>query len=172
MNRHKRVGREVYISSSSPEDFLSILAEAFGVDGVIGTRAEVADGVYTGHLEGELCNRDEKARRVKELAEERGIDLLRSFAYSDSINDLPLLELVGNPVAMNPDIPLVRIARRNGWQVIDLDRLARLGHPAERPRGVRRVEIDGGGAGPGVPPQPGLPGEDRPAVPHSRDRPV
>src|SRR4029079_13551444 len=62
----------------------------------------------------------EKARRVKELAEERGIDLLRSFAYSDSINDLPLLELVGNPVAMNPDIPLVRIARRNGWQVIDL----------------------------------------------------
>jgi HAD superfamily hydrolase (TIGR01490 family) len=120
MSRHKRVGREVYISSSSPEDFLSILAEAFGVDGVIGTRAEVADGVYTGRLEGELCNRDEKARRVKELAEERGIDLLRSFAYSDSINDLPLLELVGNPVAMNPDIPLVRIARRNGWQVIDL----------------------------------------------------
>jgi HAD superfamily hydrolase (TIGR01490 family) len=120
LNRHKRAGREVYISSSSPEDFLSILAEAFDVDGVIGTRAEVVDGVYTGHLEGELCSREEKARRVRELAEERGIDLLRSWAYSDSINDLPLLELVGNPVAMNPDLPLVRVARRNGWQVIDL----------------------------------------------------
>jgi len=124
MNRHKRSGREVYISSSSPEDFLSILAEAFGVDGVIGTRAEVADGVYTGRLDGELCSRDEKARRVKELADERGIDLLRSFAYSDSINDLPLLELVGNPVAMNPDLALMRAARRNGWDVVDL-RLSR-----------------------------------------------
>jgi len=120
MNRHKRAGREVYISSSSPEDFLSILAAEFGVDGVIGTRAEVVDGVYTGHLEGELCNREEKARRVEELAGERGIDLLRSYAYSDSINDLPLLEIVGNPVAMNPDIQLSRIARRNGWQLIDL----------------------------------------------------
>jgi HAD superfamily hydrolase (TIGR01490 family) len=124
MNRHKRAGREVYISSSSPEDFLKILAEEFGVDGVIGTRAEVADGVYTGHLEGELCNREEKARRVKELADERGIDLLRSYAYSDSMNDLPLLELVGNPVAMNPDLRLSRIARQRGWQVIDL-RLSR-----------------------------------------------
>ncbi len=124
MNRHKRAGREVYISSSSPEDFLAILAEEFGIDGVIGTRAEVEDGLYTGHLEGELCSRDEKARRVKELADERGIDLLRSYAYSDSINDLPLLQLVGNPVAMNPDLALRRIARANAWQVIDL-RVAR-----------------------------------------------
>jgi HAD superfamily hydrolase (TIGR01490 family) len=120
LNRHKRAGREVYISSSSPEDFLSILAEEFGVDGVIGTKAEVANGVYTGHLDGELCSREEKARRVKELADERGIDLLRSYAYSDSMNDLPLLELVGNPVAMNPDYQLARIARQNGWQIIDL----------------------------------------------------
>jgi HAD superfamily hydrolase (TIGR01490 family) len=124
MNRHKRAGREVYISSSSPEDFLSILAAAFEIDGVIGTRAEVADGVYTGHLEGELCNREEKARRVRELADERRIDLMRSYAYSDSINDLPLLELVGNPVAMNPDLALLRTARQNGWQIIDL-RVAR-----------------------------------------------
>jgi HAD superfamily hydrolase (TIGR01490 family) len=124
MNRHKRAGREVYISSSSPEDFLSILAGEFQIDGVIGTRAEVADGVYTGHLDGELCNREEKARRVRELADQRGIDLLRSYAYSDSINDLPLLELVGNPVAMNPDLALLRAARQNGWQIIDL-RVAR-----------------------------------------------
>src|SRR6266540_6738069 len=124
MNRHKRAGREVYISSSSPEDFLAILSTELGMDGVIGTRAQVENGVYTGHLDGELCNREEKARRVAELADERGIDLVRCYAYSDSINDLPLLELVGNPVAMNPDRPLLRIARQRGWQVIDL-RVAR-----------------------------------------------
>ncbi|HEX9377613.1 MAG TPA: HAD-IB family hydrolase [Actinomycetota bacterium] len=124
MNRHKRAGREVYISSSSPEDFLAILAAELGMDGVIGTRAQVENGLYTGHLDGELCNREEKARRVAELAGERGIDLPRSYAYSDSINDLPLLELVGNPVAMNPDRALLRIARQKGWQVIDL-RVAR-----------------------------------------------
>ena len=74
MNRHKRAGREVYISSSSPEDFLAILSTELGMDGVIGTRAQVENGVYTGHLDGELCNREEKARRVAELADERGID--------------------------------------------------------------------------------------------------
>src|SRR6266511_1321239 len=75
MNRHKRAGREVYISSSSPEDFLAILSTELGMDGVIGTRAQVENGVYTGHLDGELCNREEKARRVAELADERVIDL-------------------------------------------------------------------------------------------------
>src|SRR6266498_2142700 len=137
MNRHERAGREVYICSSSPEDFLGILAEAFEIDGVIGTRAEVADGVYTGHLNGELCNREEKARRVKELADERGIDLMRSYAYSDSINDLPLLEMVGNPVAMNPDLALLRIARQNGWQIIDL----RVGRAPRKRRIPGRVPL-------------------------------
>ena len=66
----------------------------------------------------------EKAARVKQLAAERGIDLDRSYAYSDSINDLPMLELVGNPVAMNPDYRLASLARKRGWQVIDL-RVAR-----------------------------------------------
>jgi hypothetical protein len=66
-----------------------------------------------------MCHGEEKARRVAELAEARGIDLTRSYAYSDSINDLPFLELVGNPVAMNPDRSLRAHARRRGWQVLD-----------------------------------------------------
>jgi hypothetical protein len=61
----------------------------------------------------------EKAVRVRELAESRGVDLARSYAFSDSVNDLPLLELVGNPVAMNPDRRLRAEARRRGWQVLD-----------------------------------------------------
>ncbi len=120
MSRHKRAGRQVFIASSSPEDYLALLAELLGVDGVIGTRAEVVDGRYTGELDGPVVHGPEKAARVVALARERGIDLPRSFAYSDSINDLPLLELVGNPVAMNPDRQLLQIARRRGWQIIDL----------------------------------------------------
>jgi HAD superfamily hydrolase (TIGR01490 family) len=119
LSRHKRAGREVYISSSSPQDFLALLAEELDIDGVIGTRAAVRDGRYTGELEGPMCHGPEKARRVAELAAERGIDLSRSFAYSDSLNDLPMLEMVGTPVAVNPDRRLLQVARRRGWEVLD-----------------------------------------------------
>jgi len=120
IGRHKRAGREVYICSASPEDYLAVLAEELDVDGVVGSRAEVdQEDRYTGHMLGELCHNEEKARRVAELAGERGIDLARCYAYSDSINDLPLLELVGFPVAMNPDHTLRQVARQRGWQRLD-----------------------------------------------------
>ena len=119
LSRHKRLGREVYIASSSPADYLALLADELGIDGVIGTRAQVVDGIYTGNLDGPMVHGPEKAAAVAALAKDRGIDLERSFAYSDSINDLPLLELVGNPVAMNPDLRLAAVARRQAWQVLD-----------------------------------------------------
>ena len=119
LQRHKRAGRHVYIASSSPEDYLRLLADELSIDGVIGTRAQIVDGRYTGELEGPLVHGPEKAVRVAKVSAELGIDLARSFAYSDSINDLPLLELVGNPVAMNPDHRLRSIARKRGWQVLD-----------------------------------------------------
>jgi HAD superfamily hydrolase (TIGR01490 family) len=119
LSRHKRAGRQVYICSSSPQDLLALLAEELGIDGVIGTRAEVIGQRYTGRLDGQLCHGPEKARRVEELAGTRGIELPRSWAYSDSVNDLPLLELVGNPVAVNPDRRLVAEARRRGWDLLD-----------------------------------------------------
>ena len=124
VSRHRVAGREVYLCSSSPQDFIALLASELGMDGVVGTRAEIEGDRYTGRLEGALCHAEEKARRVRELATEREIDLARSFAYSDSINDLPLLELVGMPVAMNPDRRLLAEARRHGWQVLDF-RVAR-----------------------------------------------
>jgi HAD superfamily hydrolase (TIGR01490 family) len=119
ISRHKLAGRAVYIASSSPQDYLELLAEELGIDGVIGTRAEVVDGAYTGNLDGPVIHGPEKAARVHEMAVEKGIDLHRSFAYSDSVNDLPLLEMVGHPVAMNPDHRLRAIARRRGWQILD-----------------------------------------------------
>jgi HAD superfamily hydrolase (TIGR01490 family) len=119
LSRHKRAGREVYIASSSPEDYIALLAEELDIDGVVGTRAEVAAGRYTGRLDGPMVHGPEKAARVEKLAGERDIDLSRSWAYSDSINDLALLELVGNPVAMNPERRLAAVARKRGWQVLD-----------------------------------------------------
>jgi HAD superfamily hydrolase (TIGR01490 family) len=117
--RHKLAGRAVYICSSAPQDFLQLLADQLAIDGVVGTRAEVIGGRYTGRLDGPMVHGPAKADRLRALAEEYDIDLSRSFAYSDSVNDLPMLEMVGNPVAMNPDYRLRALARRRGWQVID-----------------------------------------------------
>jgi HAD superfamily hydrolase (TIGR01490 family) len=115
---HRDAGHLVFLASSGPQDYLAILAEAIGADGALGTRAEVSDGVYTGRLVGDLAHGPEKASRVRALAVERDIHLRSSVAYSDSISALPLLELVGNPVAVNPGRALAREARVRDWPIL------------------------------------------------------
>lgn len=115
---HRALGRSVYIVSSSPEEVVRPLAERLGADGVIATRAETVDGKYTGNLEF-YCFGEQKADAVRELAEADGINLSSSYAYSDSATDLPLLEAVGLPVAVNPDRDLRRIAEQRNWQTRD-----------------------------------------------------
>jgi HAD superfamily hydrolase (TIGR01490 family) len=115
---HHALGRRVYIVSSSPEEVARPLAERLGADGVIATRAESVDGKYTGKLEF-YCYGEQKAEAVRELAKREGIDLSGSFAYSDSATDLPLLEAVGSPVAVNPDRELRRVAEQREWHVRD-----------------------------------------------------
>jgi HAD superfamily hydrolase (TIGR01490 family) len=122
---HQALGRTVYIVSSSPEEIVRPLAERLGVADVIATRPECVDGRYTGKLEF-YCYREQKAERIVETATERGLDLQGSFAYSDSITDLPMLEAVGNPVAVNPDRELRRIADQRGWRIRDFRRPVRL----------------------------------------------
>ncbi|HYU58719.1 MAG TPA: HAD-IB family hydrolase [Actinomycetota bacterium] len=118
--RHQRHGRQVYVCSAAPEDLLQLFAADLGLDGVLGTRALVDDdGRYTGELDGEPCHGEEKARRVLDVADEQHLDLEGSYAYSDSVNDVPLFEVVGNPVATNPDRHLLQEARRRGWPVLD-----------------------------------------------------
>jgi HAD superfamily hydrolase (TIGR01490 family) len=123
---HQALGRRVYIVSSSPEEVVRPLAERLGVDDVVATLAECIDGRYTGKLEF-YCYREQKAERIVEIAGEDGIDLQGSFAYSDSITDLPMLEAVGNPVAVNPDRELRKIADQRGWRIRDFRRPVRLG---------------------------------------------
>jgi HAD superfamily hydrolase (TIGR01490 family) len=124
---HRALGRNVYIVSSSPEEVVRPLAERLGVEGVVATRAESVDGKYTGKLEF-YCYGEQKAEAIRNLAQAEGIDLAGSFAYSDSITDQPMLEAVGNPVAVNPDRELRRLAEQLEWKVRDFRRPVRLRH--------------------------------------------
>ena len=112
-----KAGRKTVIISSSPIETVEPLGEHLGVDDVIATRARLdAQGRYTGELEFYAYG-PHKADAIREMAVREGIDLAHSYAYSDSITDLPMLELVGNPVAVNPDRELTRVARERDWEM-------------------------------------------------------
>ncbi|HEX9259791.1 MAG TPA: HAD family hydrolase [Acidimicrobiales bacterium] len=115
---HRRAGRDTYIVSASPQEYVEPLAQALGMTGGIGTRAEVKDGIYTGTLAGPFCYGAGKVEAIQEMAEWEGYDLSRCYAYSDSASDLPMLEAVGHPIAVNPDGHLERVARQRGWPVV------------------------------------------------------
>jgi phosphoserine phosphatase len=105
--------------SASAIEIVQALADELGFEGAIATEAEVVDGVYTGRLAQPFRHGTGKAEAIAALAAEKGYDLSLSFAYSDSHNDLPMLELVGIPVVINPDSQLARIAYQRGWPVVE-----------------------------------------------------
>ncbi len=119
---HHDAGRDTYIVSASPVEIVNDFEEAIGMTGGIGTVAEIADGVYTGELAAPFCYGDGKAAAVVALAGERGYDLPLSYAYTDSIGDLPMLEAVGHPVAVNPDRALETVAYHRGWPIVEFSR--------------------------------------------------
>ncbi|HET7235227.1 MAG TPA: HAD-IB family hydrolase [Actinomycetota bacterium] len=125
MEQHRSEGRLVYIVSSSPEEVVRPVARHLGVAGVLATRAKIEDGKYTGELEF-YCAGEGKAEALRELAERMSIDLEVSYAYSDSIADLPMLEAVGHPVAVNPDRDLRKQAEEREWDVLDFRKPVRL----------------------------------------------
>lgn len=116
---HMDAGQRVWLVSAAPVELAGLLAEHLGLTGALGTVSETVDGVYTGHLEGQPLHGQAKADAVEALAAREGLDLSLCSAYSDSANDIPLLSLVGTPVAVNPDRKLRVHARRNGWTVRD-----------------------------------------------------
>ncbi len=122
IDEHHRAGRKVVVISSSPVEVVKPLGRFLGVDEVIGTRPEVdADGKYTGRLEFYAYG-EGKAEAIREIAEREGISLEHSFAYSDSYTDLPMLEAVGHPVAVNPDKDLRAVAEERDWQIMEFQR--------------------------------------------------
>jgi HAD superfamily hydrolase (TIGR01490 family) len=122
---HQDEGRLVYIVTAASQEMADLLAHVLAFDGGLGSRSEIVDGVYTGRPAGPFNYREGKLSTVRELAARESIDLSASYAYSDSESDLPMLRAVGNPVVVNPDADLRRIAREEGWEILHLDRLGR-----------------------------------------------
>ncbi|MBV9832126.1 MAG: HAD-IB family hydrolase [Marmoricola sp.] len=114
---HHLAGRDVVIVSASGTEVVEPIGEMLGADRVVATRMEVADGKYTGGIEF-YAYAEAKATAIRQLAEDHGYDLERSYAYSDSITDVHMLEEVGHPYAVNPDKDLRRIARERGWPIL------------------------------------------------------
>lgn len=119
---HHDADRDTWIVSASPHDIVEGLANALGMSGAIGTRGEVVDGHLTDRLDGPFVYGPGKAEAIRSLAAERGYDLTACYAYSDSISDLPMLEAVGHPVAVNPDRALERIAYDRAWPIVIFSR--------------------------------------------------
>jgi HAD superfamily hydrolase (TIGR01490 family) len=115
---HAVRGEDRIIVSASPIEIVSAIADALGLEGAVGTRSEIVDGRYTGRLEGPFCYREGKVAEIQRLAAERGYDLSRCTTYSDSISDLPFLQAVGTPVAINADKELRAHAAAHGWRTI------------------------------------------------------
>jgi HAD superfamily hydrolase (TIGR01490 family) len=123
---HQDAGRPAFIVSAASHGVVELLAQVLDMEGGIGSRYEVDEhGDYTGELLGGLNYGELKIGPMRRFAADHELDLAASWAYSDSISDLPMLELVGNPVAVNPDAELLALARERGWQVMRFERLGR-----------------------------------------------
>lgn len=118
VSMHQEAGRDTWIVSASPHNIVQPLAASLGMTGAIGTQGEIANGVFTGELDGPFIYGPGKAQAIDKLASDRGYELDLCYAYSDSISDLPMMELVGHPVAVNPDSELARVARERGWPIV------------------------------------------------------
>ncbi|MDO8106530.1 HAD-IB family hydrolase [Isoptericola sp. b441] len=130
---HHARGHDVVIASASGMDVVRPIADLLGAQHVVATRMQVRDGRYTGELEFYAYGQD-KADAVRELALAHGYDLTDSYAYTDSVTDLPLLELVGHPTVVNPDRALRRMAEDRGWSVATFARPVALRLPLPRAR--------------------------------------
>lgn len=118
IDRHREQGHRVVVVSASGVEMVGPIAGALGADDAIGTRMQIVEGRYTGEIDF-YCYGEGKATAARTLAAEHGIDLSASYAYTDSITDLPLLEVVGNPRTVNPDRALRQLARERRWPVLD-----------------------------------------------------
>ena len=122
VQEHLALGHEVWLITAAPVELAEQIAKDLGATGALGTIVGHKDGLLTGELVGDPLHGKAKRKAAKKLAKERNLSLKRSYAYSDSVNDLPLLTLVGNPVVVNPDKQLKRYADAAGWDILRFKR--------------------------------------------------
>jgi HAD superfamily hydrolase (TIGR01490 family) len=126
VHSNQDAGRLTFIVSAAGDGMVRMLAQVLAMDGGIGTRYAVGeDGSYNGKLDGPFMYGEGKVEAIRRFADEHDIDLAESWAYSDSASDLPMLRAVGNPVAVNPDEELGRVAAEAGWRVMRFEKLGR-----------------------------------------------
>jgi HAD superfamily hydrolase (TIGR01490 family) len=125
--KHLSNNEEVWLVTAAPEDMAVLISNRLGFTGALGSKAEIKDGAYTGAMNGALLHGKEKVMAVQDLAKRTGLDLTNCYAYSDSHNDLPLLQCVGHPSAINPDAILGLRAMAEGWPIHDFRRARFIG---------------------------------------------
>lgn len=118
INHHKAQGHEIWLLTASPQGLASVMARDLTLTGAIGTTLEEKDGAFTGEIDGELLHGPLKAKAAVQHALESGVNLAHCYAYSDSAADIPLLESVGHPVAVNPDHTLLAHATELSWPIL------------------------------------------------------
>ncbi|QOX81546.1 HAD-IB family hydrolase [Nanchangia anserum] len=141
LKQHQALGHEVWLLSTSPQEVTDLLAAHLGATGSLGTQLAREDGYYRAELSTPVMHGQVKADAACALARQRGLDLSRSWAYSDSKSDLPLLSAVGHPCAVNPDSALRAHARANDWPIADFRGTLRLVHT---PKARRSAYLAGG----------------------------
>ena len=124
IEKHLAAGDDVFLVTAAGQEMADFIAEELNLTGALGTRSEIVDGVYTGRMAGPPMHGQVKADTVATLAKDRGFALPDCYAYSDSANDLPMLELVGHPTAINPDDELAEHASKHDWPSMDRPRPA------------------------------------------------
>jgi HAD superfamily hydrolase (TIGR01490 family) len=138
IEEHHLAGRDVVVVSASGSEVVEPIGAMLGADHVVATRLEIVDGRYTGEI-AYYAYGEEKATAIRALADERGYDLDRSFGYSDSVTDLPMLQAVGHPHAVNPDRDLRRAATERGWPVLVFTKPVALRRRLPLPRTVPSI---------------------------------
>ncbi|MEI2717969.1 MAG: HAD-IB family hydrolase [Candidatus Nanopelagicales bacterium] len=142
---HHAAGRDVIIISSSGTEVVEPIGDRLGVDLAIGTQMAIEDDHYTGDILFYAYGTG-KADAMRDLAAERGYDLSDCYAYTDSQTDLPMLEIVGHPVATNPDAELKRIAQERDWPILRFSKPVAMRTPLETKEGRRTAALAVGGA--------------------------
>ncbi len=117
---HRARGDYLLIITATNAFITRPIAESLGVDAILATEPEIRDGRYTGGVAGTPCFREGKVTRLREWLQQHPHDLARAYFYSDSHNDLPLLNMVGNPIAVDPDATLRGEAQQRGWPIVSL----------------------------------------------------